>query len=834
MSDEAIDLWGERKTFFVDVIIPIPVSNAFTYRVPFELNDTLINGARVVVPFGRSKLYTGLIVKIHEDPPEGYQAKYIESVLDEAPIITGTQYKLWSWMSAYYMAPIGDVMNAALPANFKLASETKIVLHPEAEHNVALLDDREFTIYEALELQGELDLKEISTILGIKTIQPVIKKMIEKRVLITKEDLKNKFTPKSQIFVELTKSYQEEASLNALIDTLNAEKRKEKQVEALLIYMRLGFKNGVFQPVQRARLEKEGASISSLNSLDKAGVFRVERQIISRLQAQDEAEQSLKPLSEDQATAFDEIESHFLEKDIVLLHGVTGSGKTEVYVALIQKQLNLGKQVLFLLPEIALTTQLIDRLSNYFGDLVGVYHSKFNQNERVEIWNEVLQDNPTKFRIIIGARSAVFLPFRNLGLIIIDEEHESSFKQYDPSPRYNARDTALVLAKLVGAKVLMGSATPAMETYFLAKDGKYGLVELNKRFGNLQLPEVLLADLKKERKAKTMKSEFSNFLMEEMLTALRNKEQIILFQNRRGYNPVWACEVCGWTPMCKSCDVSLTYHKHVNVLKCHYCSYYIPPVGKCPSCGSHRLKMIGFGTEKIEDELSILLPGVNIQRLDLDTTRQKNSYERILQDFDDRKIDILVGTQMVTKGLDFDNVSLVGVLDADAMLRRPDFRAFERAYQLMSQVAGRAGRKHKRGKVIIQTVDPEHHILQKVVAHDFIGLYEHELIERKNYNYPPFYKLIILTLKHKKYQELDVMSDDLARALRQTFGNRILGPEYPLVKKINNYYLKNIRVKIERSASQAKVKERIAQAIEEFYRVPGNKSCRIITDVDPL
>jgi len=825
----------ERKTYFVDVILPLAVKMMFTYRVPFEMNDHLKIGIRVVVPFGKSKLQTGLIVKIHENVPTGYQSKYVESILDEHPIVTKKQLQLWSWISEYYMAPIGDVMNAALPGNFKLASETKIQLHPDSEVNGADLSDQEFQIFEALELQDELDLKEISEILQIKTIQPIIKRLIDKRVIITKEELNQKFTPKTQLFVQLHELYADEISLNLLIDDLSNDSRKEKQCEAVIKYTELANEKGdYFKPVLRSELDKAGASVSAINTLEKNGVFTIERKKISRLQDRDNDIDGRKELSLSQKTALQEIKTCFQEKDVALLHGVTGSGKTEIYVELIQEQLDKGKQVLFLIPEIALTTQLIERLGKYFGDKVGVYHSRFNQNERIEIWQAVLDQNKNKFQVVIGARSAVFLPFQNLGLIIVDEEHEGSFKQHDPSPRYNGRDVAIVLRSFFNAKVVLGSATPSLDTYYNAEQGKFGLIELNERFGNIQLPEILVANIKKEKRNKTMQSEFSSFLMEHMKEALHNKEQIILFQNRRGYNPVWACEVCGWNPMCKSCDVSLTYHKQSNLLKCHYCSYYTPPVGSCPSCGSNRLKMLGFGTEKIEDELKILIPEARVQRLDLDTTRQKNSYHQILTDFDNHEIDILVGTQMVTKGLDFDNVSLVGVLDADLMLKMPDFRSFERSYQLMSQVAGRAGRKKKRGKVVIQTYDPDHHIIQRVVNHDYHEMYRNELIERKNYSYPPFFKMIVLSLRHKNANNLDMIAEELAKSLVGIFGDRVLGPEYPIVKRIKNLYIKEIRIKMERQISQKKAKQKIEEIVDAFYAKPMNKSTRISINVDPL
>jgi len=825
----------ERKTLFVDVVLPLAVNLTFTYRVPFEMNGLVQNGIRVVVPFGKSKLYTAIIVRVHEEIPKQYQAKYIEHVLDEKPIITGTQLKLWKWIADYYMAPLGDVMNASLPGNFKLASETKVVLHPDFERDYSELDDKEFLVVEALELQETLDLKEISQILQLKSVHGIIKKMIEKRVIMSSEELKFKYTPKRATFVCLNNNFSSEKDLEELLNTYESEGRKKKQFEALMIYLKKGgFDKNEIKPILRSELIDEGVSLSALNSLEKNGVMESHRLEISRLTDSDGDIIETKTLSEAQQTALTEIQNSFLEKDVCLLHGVTGSGKTEIYVDLIKEQVEKGNQVLYLLPEIALTTQLIDRLSKYFGDLIGVYHSKFNQNERVEIWNSVLSNDPNKFRIILGARSSIFLPFKSLGLIIIDEEHENSFKQHDPSPRYHARDAAIVLGKLHGAKVLLGTATPSIETYYNAKDGKFGLVNLTTRYGDIQLPEIQCADIKKERQRKTMQSIFSSFLVEHMKEALDKKEQIILFQNRRGYTPIWICEVCNWSPTCKSCDVSLTYHKHTNTLKCHYCSYTIPPVGTCGNCGSNRLKMHGFGTEKVEDELSLIFPGIKIARLDLDSTRSKDGYKKILDQFESKEVDVLVGTQMVTKGLDFDNVSLVGILDADMMLRYPDFRSFERSYQLMSQVAGRAGRKHKRGKVVIQTGAPDHWIIQQVMKHDYETMYTQEVIERRNFNYPPFSKLIYLTLKHKSEMQLEGSAADLALQLKAVFGNRIVGPEYPLVRKIQNSYIKIIRIKLEREASHKKVKERLQEIIDAFYSSPVNKSVRIGIDVDPL
>ncbi len=821
---------SERKTYFVDVILPIPVNREFTYRVPFEMNDFILEGVRVVVPFGKSKFYTAIVTKVHEEIPQDYVAKYVEFILDESPIITGNQYAFWKWIAKYYMAPIGDVLNAALPANFKLASETKILLHPDFNKLISL-NEKESILVDSLEIREELTLKEISEILSVKNAHPIVKQLIDKRVVVTQEELNQKFTPKKESFVCINPVFSDD-ELNDVLNLLESNKSKASQLDALLqiIKFRLDSKQNY---IPKKEILEVGVSVSTLNTLEKNGYVLIEKLEVSRLKRPLSEDQEIKELSEAQELAFNQIKDSFQTHFVTLLHGVTGSGKTEIYMKLIKEQLQQGKQVLFLLPEIALTTQLIQRLSVYFGDFIGVYHSKFNQNERVEIWNNVLDDNPTKFRLIVGARSSIFLPFKNLGLIIVDEEHEGTFKQYDPSPRYNARDASLVLAKLHNAKVLLGSATPAIETYYNAKNGKYGLVELNTRFSGVQLPEILSADMRKARIQKSVQSDFSMFLIDEIRAALKNEKQVILFQNRRGYTPLWMCEICHWTPKCTNCDVSLTYHKHTNSLKCHYCSYVQPPVGTCSACGSTRIKMLGFGTEKIEDDLGVILPNVKIQRLDLDTTRNKNAYENILNDFGERKIDVLIGTQMVSKGLDFKDVALVGILDADLMLNRSDFRAFERSFQLMSQVAGRAGRDKERGKVIIQTGDIDHWVIQKVNQHDYIGFYNAEIIERKNFFYPPFYKIINITLKHKDEQIVNTGSQTLANALKTVFKERVLGPEFPVVKRIQNQFLKQIKLKIERDAPDSKIKDKIVELLDVFYSNPDHKSIRVVIDVDP-
>jgi primosomal protein N' (replication factor Y) len=821
-----------RITLFVDVVLPLAVDRLFTYRVPHEFNEQVQQGVRVVVPFGKTKFQTGIILSIHENPPKEYQVKYIESVLDEQPIVVGKQVQFWNWIAEYYMSTMGEVMNAALPANFKLGSESKIALHPDFDSDTFVLNEEEYLLVEALTVQETLDLLEVSTILDKKNVHPFIKKLIDKRIVVSVEELKWKYAPKHVTFLRLSADFQKEEALRLLMDELQSKERSAKQMDALLLFLQ---RQNSDQPhVAKSSLLEAGATESSLKSLEKKGVLVFESLEISRLKSAQKEEMAKKALSEDQNRALQEIQLAFESKDVCLLHGVTGSGKTEIYVELIDEQLKKGKQVLFLLPEIALTTQLINRLAAYFGDLVGVYHSKFNQNERVEIWNAVLHNAPDKFRIIVGARSAVFLPYTNLGLIIVDEEHESSFKQHDPAPRYHGRDAAIVLGMIHKAPILLGSATPALETYYNTEQGKYALVELNTRFGGVQMPEILIADLAQERKQTKNLGVFSNFLLDEIRKTLDNEEQVILFQNRRGYTPYWMCEVCNWTPSCKSCDVTLTYHKTTNTLKCHYCGYATPPMGSCNNCGSNKIRMVGYGTERIEDELALLFPKIKIGRLDLDSTRSKDAYSRVLESFAEKKIDILVGTQMITKGLDFDHVSLVGILDADHILRYPDFRSFERGFQLMTQVSGRAGRKSKRGKVIIQTGQPDQWIIQKVIENDYLNMYKQELIERRNFSYPPFTKLIQITLKHKDANHIDGSAAELAQALKDVFGSRVIGPEFPLVRRVQNLYIKIIRLKIERSYSQKQIKEKVKQIIDVFYAAPQNKSVRLTIDVDVM
>ena len=845
-----------RTTYFVDVIIPLSVPNLYTYRVPYELNDAVAVGKRVVVQFGKGKLYSALIRSIHEKPPKLYEAKYIDSILDEQPIVNTKQFELWDWISSYYMCTIGEVMVAALPGGLRLASESKIVLNPK--FNPATPDcnisDKEYLIIDALELRNVLSINEVSAIIEQKTAYPIIKSLIEKGVVIIEEELKEKFKPKIATFVKITDYADNEENLKTIFDSL--EKKAVKQLEVLMAYINLSkrYSHERIEVKKSDILKMVAGGEAALNALVKKEIFALYDKEVGRF-ASFENENKISELNEEQQRVLDSINKN--NKDVTLLHGVTSSGKTEIYVKLIERVIAEGKQVLYLLPEIALTTQIINRLRKYFGDAVGVYHSKFNENERVEIWNKVLsykvessklessndlKTSPEKtlnfelsnFKLIIGARSALFLPFSNLGLVIVDEEHDTSYKQYDPAPRYNARDGAIYLAHIHNAKTLLGSATPSIESYYNAMEGKYGFAEMTKRFGGVQMPEILIADVKEAQKRKQMKSHFSPLLLDTITLALDKKEQVILFQNRRGFAPQLECNMCAWVPQCVNCDVSLTFHKTTNQLRCHYCGYAIKPPSKCGACGDTDLRMKGFGTEKIEEELQIFYPKAKIARMDLDTTRSKFAHQHIIQDFEERNVDILVGTQMVTKGLDFDNVSMVGILNADSMLNFPDFRSFERSFQLMSQVAGRAGRKNKRGTVIIQSHNPTHSIILEVIENNYVGMYTNQLLERKNFNYPPYYRLIEMTVIHK---DLDLVNDAakyIADKLKRHFGKRVLGPEFPMISRIRNLFHKTILIKIERESSVVQVKKIIVDELTKFKVKSEYKSVRVNIDVDPM
>lgn len=824
----------DRITLFADVILPLALPGTFTYRVPFEMNDSIKVGHRVIVQFGKRRNYTALIYKIHEQAPTKYEVKYILSILDDKAIINDYQLKHWEWIASYYMCHLGEVMNAALPSAFKLSSETTILIHPDFSKDYSELNEKEYLLAEALEIKDQLTISEVSKILDLKKVFPVIKGMIEKKIIIVEEEIQQRYKPRTEAYIKLHEAYQEETVLKELFDKL--EKKAPKQLEVLMSYITLSnhFAKIPIPVTRKVLTNKVEKANAALTPLIKKGVFELYYKEVSRLEKDKVVSANgAFEFNEFQESAFKEIKTHFEQKDVVLLHGITSSGKTEIYIKLIEETLAKGKQVLYLLPEIALTTQIINRLRKYFGNKVGVYHSRFSDNERVEIWNSLLNNDSSRFNIVIGARSAMFLPFCDLGLVIIDEEHDTSYKQNEPAPRYNARDAGIFLAHLHNAKTLLGSATPSYESYYNAISDKYGFVELMQRYGGFQLPEICIVDMKDETKKKLMKSHFTSVLLDHIGKALQNKEQVILFQNRRGFSSWLECTSCNWIATCKHCDVSLTYHKSTNQLTCHYCGYSINVPGHCPVCSSSNIQTRGFGTEKIEEELPLFFPKAKIARMDIDTTKKKNAYYQIINSFEEREIDILVGTQMVTKGLDFENVSLVGILNADNMLSFPDFRAFERSFQLMSQVGGRAGRKNKQGKVIIQTYNPNHPIFKYVINNDFVTFYHHQLQERNKFKYPPIYRLIELTIKHKNIDLLNKASKEIAEELRKSFGKRVLGPEYPMVSKIRNEYLKNILIKLEKDTSVQNAKAVLADKISRFKTSTEYKSLIISIDIDP-
>jgi primosomal protein N' (replication factor Y) len=828
MLEFADGLQATRKTLFVEVILPLAISRNYTYRVPFELNNAIVIGKRVVVQFGKSKLYTAVVSNITEHAPEKYEAKYIIDILDEQPVVTQRQLQFWQWLAEYYMCNEGEVMNAALPSALKLASETKVMLNKDFEYDKAALNDKEYLITEALNIQPELTISDIAKLLGQKTVMPILKSLFEKNIVTISEEVSERYKPRKRTFLTLNPVYHNQESLKELFMIL--EKRAPKQADAVLAFIKLSRQQ---KAVSKSELiEESGSGDSSIKSLIEKEVFIAEEKNVSRLGYEDDEDQlSNFILSPAQEIALADTQEQFLGKDVVLLHGVTSSGKTQIYIKLIEEMIASGRQVLYLLPEIALTTHIIERLRVYFGGTIGVYHSRFNDNERVEVWQKVLNN---EYKVVLGARSSVFLPFNDLGLIIVDEEHETSYKQFDPAPRYNARDAAIYLANMYKSKVLLGSATPSFETYYNARVHKYGFVELTERYGGVQLPLIEVVSISEETKRKTMQSHFSSVLMQDIQLALDNKEQVILFQNRRGYAPVLMCKVCAYTPKCINCDVSLTYHKHSHKLHCHYCGYKEDTPSICPACGSTHLEYKGFGTEKVEDELSVLMPNIRLARMDLDTTRSRNSLQTILNNLEEKKIDVLIGTQMVAKGLDFADVTVIGIINADSLLKYPDYRANERSYQMLAQVSGRAGRRGKQGKVVIQTYDPNHRVIKQVIENDYSDLYFTEMEERKSFKYPPYYRIISMDVKHRNPEILYNQAEYLANELRKHFGDRVIGPEAPLINRIRNYYIKSIMLKFERDTiSIVKAKAIIRDVITQFQTTKLSKGSIVQPDVDP-
>jgi len=817
-------LLKKYKIYFIDVILPIPIQKTFTYSINEEEYNFLKEGMRVAVSFGKSKIFTALVYKIHNNEPTLYEAKEIHQILDEFPIVNKIQLKHWQWIAEYYMCALGDVYRASLPSAFLLESETIIYKNESFTYESVLIDD-EFLIFEALQHQSQLTIHQIVDILDRKKVMPIVNSLLKKSAIYIKEEIYETYKPKLVKYVKLHSDYNADDSLNTLLEELS---RAKKQREAILTYFQLATSK---KPIKAKELEtKSNVSSAILNSLVDKNILEFYHLKIDRIQFKGDIN-ALKTLNEFQEKALSEIKDAFLQKDVTLLHGITSSGKTEVYTKLIQEVLDKGQQVLFLLPEIALTTQIITRLQAYFGKQISVFHSKYSMNERVEVWNNVLE-NKSKAQIILGARSSLFLPFSNLGLIVVDEEHETSYKQFEPNPRYNARDAAIVLAKMHQAKILLGSATPSLESYFNAQQNKYVFVELNRRFGNVQLPKIELIDIKEKHRKKEMKGHFSDRLLVLIQEALDEKEQVILFQNRRGFSPIVECKTCGVSPQCPNCDVSLTYHKYKNELRCHYCNYQRAMPNNCSACGSNTLDTKGFGTEQIELELKELFPDYSIGRMDLDTTRGKFGYQKIIGAFEAREIDILVGTQMLSKGLDFDNVSLVGILNADTMLNFPDFRAHERAYQLMVQVSGRAGRSKKQGNVAIQTYNPYHQILQQVSTTDYQAMFKEQLQERWQFKYPPYYRLIKITLKHRDYTKVDSGINWLFKALYNSFGEHVLGPTAPAVARIRNQYIKNVVIKIPPKQSLVNTKNQIQKIKNTFEAVKEFRPIRFIIDVD--
>jgi len=817
----------DRETLFVEVILPLAIAKNYTYRVPFEMNSAVAVGKRVVVQFGKSKLYTAIIASIGNLAPEKYQAKYIIELLDDRPVVTDLQLQFWQWMAEYYMCNNGEVMSAALPSALKLASETRIMLNKGFEFDKTALHDKEFLIVEALGIQPELTVSDIVKLLGQKTVMPVLKLLFEKNIINISEDINERYKPRTRTFITLNPIYRDQGNLKELFTIL--EKRAPKQADAVLAYIKLSRHQKTI--TKNELVEESGAGSASIKSLIEKEVFIVEEKNVSRLYYSENGDYDTFELSEQQTAVLRGIKEGFKQKEVALLHGVTSSGKTQIYIRLIEEMIAAGKQVLYLLPEIALTTHIIERLRLYFGANIGVYHSRFNDNERVEVWQKVLNN---EYKVVLGARSAVFLPFGDLGLIVVDEEHETSYKQFDPAPRYNARDAAIFLANMHGAKVLLGSATPSFESYYNARTHKYGFTALTERYGGVQLPVTEVVSIAEETKRKTIQSHFTSVLMADIKNALDKKEQVILFQNRRGYAPILMCKICAYTPKCINCDVSLTYHKSSGKLHCHYCGYKEDAPQVCPACGSTHLEYKGFGTEKVEDELALLLPDARIARMDLDTTRSRNSLQNILNDLEEKKIDILVGTQMVAKGLDFSDVTVIGIINADSLLKFPDYRANERSFQMLAQVSGRAGRRGKQGKVVIQTYDPSHRVIKQVIENDYNDLYFTEMEERRSFKYPPFYRIINLDVKHRDPEAVYHQSVYLAIELRKHFGDRVIGPEFPLIARIRNYYIRSIMLKFERDGiSVNKAKSIIRDVITQFQTTKLSKGSVIQPDVDP-
>ena len=825
MSEEMeINFAEEESQHWAEIILPLALPTVYTYAIPVHLIQKAQPGCRAEVVFGKNKKYAGVIKTITKTKPE-YKTKQILNVLDDSPMLYPQQLQLWQWMSQYYMCSEGEVMAAALPANFKLSSETVLIYNEETGDDFSELNDEEFLVAEALLMKKQLQLTEVQQILDATHVYPVIKKLIDKKVCFAWEELTERYKIKLENFVLLNPQFNNDESLNKI---LNEWKGAPKQMELLLAYLHL--QKTVGDVTQTALLKKAGATAAQLKGLCDKNILLVEKRSTDRIKSLPKNVEIDFTLSEMQEQSLAKTREAFTKKNVCLLHGVTGSGKTQLYIKLIEEYFSKGMQVLYLLPEIALTSQIIRRLQKNFGGNIAIYHSKFNNQERVELWNKI---RTGEVKILLGARSALFLPFKNLGLIIVDEEHDASYKQQDPAPRYNARDAAIYYASLFSAKVLLGTATPSLESYFNALQNKYGLVYLGERFGGLQLPAIEIINTRQVvQKAKVM---ISPQLKEAIQQAIASDRQVILFQNRRGYNPYLICGACGYIPQCIHCDVSLTLHKYSNKLHCHYCGSTYPKLVTCPACGSNDWLEKNFGTEKIEEQLEEDFAANKIARMDVDSVRGKTAHDNLIRLFEQHRLDILVGTQMVVKGLDFDKVSLVGILDADGLLSFADFRAHERAFQLMEQVSGRAGRKHEQGKVLIQAVNVKHPVLQLVQQHDFEKFYEYEIANRKEFLYPPFSRIVMLTLKHKDKTIATNAAEKLAALLRQDLGNYVVGPAAPVIGRLRNQYLMELMIKLPKEPGMSLTyKKVIRNHINLMQSEKNYKAVNVIADVDPM
>lgn len=825
----------DASTLFAEIVLPVPVAKLFTYRVPAALNEHIKRGQRVIVPFGQKKIMTGILVHVHHHPPKEYEAKLILELLDETEIIYDQQFSLYEWMADYYMCTLGEVIQAALPSGLKLSSESMLQLRPGFS-----LDDSDFDFSEKERLllnrltTEVLSYTEAAKLLDTKSIYHILKSLSSKEAIILYEEVKEKFKPKTEKQIRLHASFTDKKLLEPLFEKLSAKPKQEAVLLNYLQHIPVFSNPGLNeQGIPKSKLLQTDISESSLNTLIKQNILEEFEVIVPRFGFPDHTHQPPVLLSEAQETARNQILNAFEKQGVALLQGVTGSGKTEIYIDLARKALEGGSQVLLLLPEIALTTQIVQRLKKMFGSEMGVYHSRFSDNERVEVWNGVLTG---KFRFVVGVRSSVFLPFDNLGLIIVDEEHDASYKQQDPAPRYHARDVALLMAQQHHAKVVLGSATPSAESFYQATQGRYGLIELNQRFGDAQLPEIVFANISEERKRKTIKGEFTSVLLRAIGEALEKKEQVILFQNRRGYSPLVQCEDCQWVPKCINCSVSLTYHQYRHALVCHYCGYREALPNQCPTCSSKRILTLGYGTEKLEEELKFHFPNAHVQRMDLDTTRSRTGYESIIQAFETGETHILVGTQMVTKGLDFDRVSVVGVFDADRMMHFPDFRSYERAFQLIMQVSGRAGRREKRGKVVLQTSNPKHMLFGYITDHNIAGFMQDQLRDRETHLYPPFSRLIEITFKHTDKKIVAEAATLWVQSLKEKLpGTKIIGPGEPMVSKIRNEFLLIVLIKVRRDQGKLhEIKNLLLQTSAYLHQLKEYRNVKTAFDVDPM